>query len=147
MAPTPSDPFELVRFVEAQDDVLDEVRAQLSAGRKTSHWMWYVFPQIAGLGFSMMAQGYAIRGRDEALAYLAHPVLGPRLRELTALVTAAPDRSANEIFGSPDDLKFRSCVTLFAAVAPQDPVFRRALVRFYGGQDDQRTLDLLGAAD
>ncbi|MBS0409853.1 MAG: DUF1810 domain-containing protein [Proteobacteria bacterium] len=146
MAPTPSDPFELVRFVEAQDDVIDEVRAQLSAGRKTSHWMWYVFPQIAGLGSSIMAQGYAIRGRREAEAYLAHPVLGPRLCELTALVTAIPGKSAHDIFGSPDDLKFRSCVTLFAAIAPREAVFRQALDRFFDGHADQRTLELLGAA-
>lgn len=146
MAPTPSDPFELVRFVEAQDDVIDEVRAQLSAGRKTSHWMWYVFPQIAGLGSSIMAQGYAIRGRSEAEAYLAHPVLGPRLCELTALVAAIPGKSAHDIFGTPDDLKFRSCVTLFAAIAPHKAVFRQALGRFFDGQDDQRTLELLGAA-
>lgn len=146
MAPTPSDPFELVRFVEAQDDVLDQVRAQLSAGRKTSHWMWYVFPQIAGLGSSIMAQGYAIRGRREAEAYLAHPVLGPRLRDLTALVSSTQGKSAHDIFGSPDDLKFRSCVTLFAAIAPREAVFRQALDRFFDGQDDPKTLELLADA-
>jgi len=146
MAPTPSDPFELVRFVEAQDDVIDEVRAELSAGRKASHWMWYVFPQIAGLGSSIMAQGYAIRGRREAQAYLAHPVLGPRLRELTALVTSIQGKTAHDIFGSPDDLKFRSCVTLFAAIAPREAVFRQALDRFFDGQDDQKTLELLASA-
>lgn len=146
MAPTPSDPFELVRFVEAQDDVIDEVRAELSAGRKASHWMWYVFPQIAGLGSSIMAQGYAIRGRREAQAYLGHPVLGPRLRELTALVTSIQGKTAHDIFGSPDDLKFRSCVTLFAAIAPREAVFRQALDRFFDGQDDQKTLELLASA-
>jgi uncharacterized protein (DUF1810 family) len=146
MAPTPSDPFELVRFVEAQDDVIDEVRAELSAGRKASHWMWYVFPQIAGLGSSIMAQGYAIRGRREAQAYLAHPILGPRLRELAALVTSIQGKTAHDIFGSPDDLKFRSCVTLFASIAPREAVFRQALDRFFDGQDDQKTLELLASA-
>ena len=137
------DPFDLQRFVAAQAPVLDAVRAELAAGRKRSHWMWFVFPQLRGLGSSTMAQHYGMASLDEARAYLAHPVLGPRLRECCALLLAVPGRSAHEILGSPDDLKFRSCLTLFAAAAPQEPVFAQALRRFYGGEPDPRTLALL----
>src|SRR5262249_17703549 len=107
------DPFDLQRFVDAQDPVIDRVRAELVAGRKASHWMWFVFPQIEGLGFSPMAVRYALSGADEAHAYLAHPVLGSRLEELTQVMLAHAGRSALDILGAPDDLKFRSCMTLF----------------------------------
>ena len=137
---SPSDPFDLERFVEAQERVMEAVRIELSRGRKTSHWMWFVFPQIQGLGHSAMAQRYAITSLAEAAAYLDHPVLGPRLRELTSLVAAVPDRSAHEIFGSPDDMKFRSSMTLFAEAAPDQPVFRHALERFFQGKPDPATL-------
>ncbi|MGA0600998.1 DUF1810 domain-containing protein [Caulobacter sp. KR2-114] len=144
--PTPEDPFDLIRFEEAQDDVLDQVRAELAEGRKRGHWIWYVFPQFAGLGASIMSQGYAIRSRAEAQAFMAHPVLGPRLKQLVALATQIPERSATQVFGTPDDLKFRSCVTLFGAIEPDEPVFQRALARFYGGQPDPKTLELLAAS-
>ena len=120
--------------------VLDELRS----AQKRSHWMWFIFPQIAGLGSSPMAQEYAISGREEAAAYLQHPVLGARLLECTALVNAAPSgRSLDAIFGYPDDLKFRSSVTLFHAVAPDQPVFRESLDRFFAGRPDDATLRLL----
>jgi uncharacterized protein (DUF1810 family) len=119
--------------------VIDGVRGELRAGRKRSHWMWFVFPQLKGLGSSAMAQHYGIGSLAEARAYLAHPVLGPRLRECCALMLAVPDRSAHEILGSPDDLKFRSCLTLFALAAPQEALFRDGLARFYGGRMDPRT--------
>ena len=141
---TGSDPFDLQRFVDAQAGVIDRVREELGRGRKASHWMWFVFPQIEGLGFSPMAQRYAVSSLAEARAYLAHPVLGPRLRELTAVVTAVPNRTAHEIFGSPDDIKFRSCLTMFAEAAPGELVFRKALERFYDGETDQATLERLG---
>lgn len=130
---------DLARFVDAQEGVIDAVRAELRAGRKRSHWMWFVFPQLKGLGLSATAQHYGIASLDEARAFLAHPVLGPRLRECCALMLAVPRRSAHEILGSPDDLKFRSCLTLFALAAPEEPVFRAGLGRFYQGQPDPRT--------
>jgi uncharacterized protein (DUF1810 family) len=133
------DPYDLQRFVTAQAPVIEQVLEELRAGRKRSHWMWFVFPQLKGLGASTMAQHYGIVSLEEAQAYLAHPVLGPRLRECCALMLAVPDRSAHEILGSPDDLKFRSCLTLFALAAPQERVFGEALQRFYGGQPDART--------
>jgi uncharacterized protein (DUF1810 family) len=139
------DPFDLARFVQAQAPVYQDVVAELCAGRKRSHWMWFVFPQLAGLGTSAMARRYAIGSLDEARAYLAHPVLGPRLRECSALVLAAPEADAHRIFGSPDDLKFRSCMTLFAQAAPQQPVFRECLDRFFGAAGDPRTIDLLAS--
>ncbi len=138
------DPFDLKRFVEAQDPVIDAVRAELAAGRKRTHWMWFVFPQIAGLGRSPMAQAYAISSLEEARAYLAHPVLGARLRECVRLVNAVRDRSAHDILGSPDDLKFRSCLTLFRE-AGGGPDFDAALARFFAREADQATLRLLGA--
>src|SRR5947209_14351071 len=120
-----SDPFRLERFVQAQSGVYSRVLEELRAAEKRSHWMWFIFPQLSGLGSSEMAQRFAISGRSEALAYLAHPVLGPRLRECTGLVNAAsPGRGVEQIFGYPDDLKFRSSVTLFDAVAPDQAVFR-----------------------
>jgi uncharacterized protein (DUF1810 family) len=137
------DPFDLARFVRAQAPVYEHVIAELRAGRKRTHWMWFVFPQLAGLGFSAMAQQYAIASLGEARAYLAHPLLGPRLRECAALVLGAPEPDAHRIFGSPDDLKFRSCMTLFAAAAPREPVFRECLDRYFGGDADPRTIALL----
>ena len=137
---------DLARFVEAQQPVMDDVRAELAAGRKRTHWMWFVFPQLRGLGHSAMARHYGIASRDEAAAYLAHPVLGARLRESVELVLAVQDRTAHEIFGSPDDLKLRSCLTLFREVDGADGVFGRALARYYDGQPDPMTLQLLAGA-
>jgi|SRR5579872_32778 len=139
------DPFDLQRFVAAQAPVIDTVRAELAAGRKQSHWMWFVFPQIAGLGFSPTAVHYAISSADEAAAFLAHPVLGVRLRETTELANRASERSAREVFGSPDDLKFRSSMTLFDRIAPGE-VFAEALQRYFDGAPDPLTLERLGDA-
>ena len=139
-----ADPFGLARFVAAQDGVIEQVRAQLRAGRKTSHWMWFVFPQIAGLGSSAMAQRYAIASLDEARAYLAHAVLGARLVECTQAVLAVPGRDAHAIFGSPDDLKFHSSITLFARAAGDGGVFDEALVKYFGGHGDPATLTRAG---
>jgi uncharacterized protein (DUF1810 family) len=138
-----TDAFDLKRFVDAQAQLYPRVVAELREGRKQSHWMWFIFPQLAGLGHSAMAQRYAIACRDEALAYLGHAVLGPRLRECTALVNAVEGRTIRDILGSPDDLKFRSSMTLFAAVC-SDPEFAAAIEKFYGGMPDRKTLDLLG---
>jgi uncharacterized protein (DUF1810 family) len=140
-----SDAFDLQRFLDAQEPVIDTARAELARGRKQTHWMWFVFPQIRGLGFSAMAQHYAIRSLDEAKAYEAHSVLGPRLKECTSLVLAARGRTIHDIFGSPDDLKFRSSITLFARAAPDAPEFRAALDRYFGGEDDKATLANLGS--
>lgn len=134
---------DLARFVAAQNPVIAAVRAELSAGRKRTHWMWFVFPQLAGLGRSEMARRYALISLDEARAYLAHPVLGARLRELTELANAHTGVSAHAIFGSPDDLKFHSSMTLFSMAAPHEPVFRDALERFFAGAPDPGTLPLL----
>lgn len=133
---------DLARFVEAQAAVIDNVRAELAAGRKTTHWMWFIFPQVAGLGRSAMAERYAIRSLDEARAYLAHPVLGPRLRECTGLVLAS-GRPVKAVFGAPDDLKFRSCMTLFVAADHKAGIFRTALARFWNGAADAATLRIL----
>ena len=135
--------FDLDRFVTAQDPVYAQLTAELRAGVKRSHWMWFVFPQIAGLGFSAMAQRYAIASLDEARAYLAHPVLGPRLRDCVRLVLDIQGRDAHAIFGSPDDVKFRSSLTLFARAAPDEALFRDALVKYYGGTEDAATLTKL----
>ncbi len=141
-----TDPFHLQRFVDAQAAVYPQVHAELTAGRKRSHWMWFIFPQIAGLGSSPTAQRFAIRSMDEATAFLAHPVLGPRLRECTSLVLNHPDRSAADIFSFPDDLKFRSSLTLFAVADPDTPLFRTALDTFFSGDRDEATLSLLGTS-
>ena len=133
----------LRRFVEAQASVYAQVLAELRAGEKRSHWMWFIFPQIAGLGSSGTARRFAISGRAEAIAYLAHPVLGTRLRECTALVNAIEARTLQQIFGYPDDLKFRSAMTLFGAVAPDEPVFAQALEKYCGGDPDPATLSRL----
>jgi uncharacterized protein (DUF1810 family) len=137
------DPFDLARFVEAQDGVYPRVLNELKAGRKRSHWMWFIFPQIRGLGASPMAKRFAICGREEAEAYLAHPVLGPRLRECTKLLIGAPHRSIESILGHPDDLKFRSSMTLFARTAADNADFTAALDKFYGGAFDPLTLERL----
>ena len=137
-----TDPFDLQRFVDAQAPIYAQVVAELRRGQKQSHWMWFVFPQLAGLGHSAMAQRFAIVSREEAVSYLGHAVLGSRLKECTALVRAVEGRTVREILGSPDDLKFQSSLTLLSAVSP-DPEFSAALAKFYGGRPDQRTLDLL----
>jgi uncharacterized protein (DUF1810 family) len=137
-----TDRFDLQRFVDAQAPVYPRVLAELRQGRKQSHWMWFIFPQIAGLGHSPMAKRFAITSRDEAMAYLEHGILGSRLRECTALVNAVEGRTIREILGSPDDLKFCSSMTLFGAVSA-DPAFAAAIAKFYGGAPDRKTLDLL----
>lgn len=139
-----TDLFDLERFVAAQQPVIEDAMAELKAGRKTSHWMWFVFPQVRGLGFSPTSKRYAISSLVEAKAYLAHPLLGQRLVECTRLVLATEGRGVHEIFGSPDDLKFRSSMTLFAAADPSEPVFRQALDRWFGGAPDRKTMELLG---
>lgn len=141
-----TDPFDLGRFVAAQDPVLDTVRAELRAGRKASHWMWFVFPQLRDLGRSPTALRYGVASLAEAEAYLAHPLLGPRLVECTELVNRVEGRTIHEILGSPDDMKFRSCMTLFAIAGPGLPAFPAALRRHFGGAGDARTLELLGRA-
>ena len=133
----------LGRFVEAQAPVHDGALAELKAGRKQSHWMWFVFPQITGLGRSPMAQHYAIQNLAEARAFLAHPLLGARLRECTQAVLDVEGKTAHEIFGSPDDLKFRSSMTLFAHAAPDEELFRAALDKYFDGEEDALTVDKL----
>jgi uncharacterized protein (DUF1810 family) len=153
-----SDPFRLQRFVDAQEGVFAEVCAELAAGRKESHWMWFVFPQLKGLGASATALHYAIGSLEEAREYLAHPVLGPRLRECTGLVNRIEGRSIEAIFGYPDHLKFRSCMTLFARAAAaaarvsdargaaDAQPFREALEKYFAGEGDALTLQLLTSA-
>jgi uncharacterized protein (DUF1810 family) len=143
---TEADPFNLERFVTAQAPVFETVVVELRASRKRSHWMWFVFPQLAGLGRSSTARFYGISSIDEARAYLAHPVLGPRLDLCTRIVLASASPSIQAIFGSPDDLKFRSCMTLFSRAAddPDNP-FRQALDRWCGGRSDEQTLALIDA--
>jgi uncharacterized protein (DUF1810 family) len=138
-----NDPFNLQRFVDAQSPVFEQVIAELRQGRKRGHWMWFIFPQISGLGHSATAARFAISSRQEAEAYLAHPILGPRLRECTRLLTLVEGRTVQEILGYPDDLKFRSSLTLFARVRPDDRVFQEALDKFYGGESDATTLERL----
>ena len=128
------------RFVDAQGPTYPTALGELRAGRKRSHWMWFIFPQIAGLGRSAMAQEFALSSLDEAAAYLAHPLLGPRLRECTALVAGIEGRSVGEIFGYPDDMKFRSSMTLFARAAPEEPLFALCLEKYFAGEPDPLTL-------
>ena len=135
---------DLDRFVSAQAPVISTVLDELRAGRKRTHWMWFIFPQLTALGRSAMAKRYGLADLDEARAYLAHDVLGPRLLICTRLVNAVTGKSAHEIFGSPDDLKFRSCVTLFHRAAPDEGAFAEALRRYYGGVEDERTVELIG---
>jgi uncharacterized protein (DUF1810 family) len=139
-----TDAHDLQRFVDAQDDVYDDVLDELHDGRKTSHWMWFVFPQLRALGHSAIAIKYGIASIDEARAYLRHPVLGPRLVECAGLVVRVQGRSIHAIFGSPDDMKFRSCMTLFQCAAPGEAIFGKALEQYFGGIPDARTLELLG---
>ncbi|GAB3653454.1 DUF1810 domain-containing protein [Nocardioides korecus] len=140
-----TDPHDLDRFLAAQDGVHAQALRELRDGRKTSHWMWFVFPQLAGLGSSVMAQRYAIGSLTEARAYLEHPVLGPRLLECARALLAHGDRTALQVMGSPDDVKLRSSMTLFAAVAGSDPVFQQVLDAFFDGEPDPRTVDRLSA--
>jgi uncharacterized protein (DUF1810 family) len=140
------DPHDLSRFVQAQEDDYAQALAEIRSGRKRSHWIWYVFPQFEGLGFSARSQQYAIKSVAEAEAYLRHPTLGPRLRECCEAALGVEGRTAREIFGSPDDLKLRSCATLFASVSPAGSVFDRLLERYFQGRRDDRTLRLMGVA-
>lgn len=141
--PASSDPHDLQRFVDAQQPVYAQVVAELRAGRKRSHWIWFIFPQIGGLGSSPTSQFYAIRSLAEAKAFLQHPVLGSRLRECTQLVLDVRDRAIDDILGYPDDLKFRSSMTLFAQADPGDRLFASALERYFSGQPDSQTLSRL----
>ena len=136
------DPFDLERFIDPQNAMWPRVQAEMAAGRKQSHWIWFVFPQIAGLGSSPRSIHFAIRSRDEAKAYLAHPLLGARLREVTDQVLNVEGRSAHDIFGDPDDMKFRSSMTLFDSGSPSD-IFAAALDRYFNGERDARTLSIL----
>lgn len=145
-ASSPNDPFALERFVRAQTDDYERALAEIRSGRKQSHWMWYIFPQLAGLGHSSTARFYAIKSLAEATAYLHHPLLGPRLVECAEATLAVEGRSAFAVFGSPDDLKLRSCATLFAAVAPAGSVFERLLNKYFDGKPDDQTLRLLRSA-
>ncbi len=140
------DPYNLNRFVQAQEDDYQHALAEIRDGKKRTHWMWYIFPQIDGLAFSSTSKHYSIKSIEEAKAYLDHPLLGPRLLECVEAVIHLEDRSATEIFGSPDDLKLRSCATLFACVSPPGSVFDRLLTKYYRGGRDEKTLRLLGVA-
>ena len=137
------DPYDLNRFVEAQENDYEQALSEVRSGRKRSHWMWYIFPQFAGLGLSSISQHYAITSHAEAEAFLRHPVLGPRLVEIAEAALRVEGRSALQIFGSPDDMKLRSCATLFASVSPEGSVFHRLLDKYFQGRPDTRTLQLL----
>jgi len=136
------DPYNLERFVEAQRGAFEQACAELRRGRKTGHWIWFIFPQIAGLGFSEMSQRYAIRSIEEARAYLAHPVLGPRLREVCGILNGIEGRTVYQIVGSPDDIKLRSSMTLFAKATKENGVFVEVIRKYFGGELDDRTLEL-----
>ena len=140
------DPYDLRRFVRAQENDYAQALSEIRSGQKRTHWMWYIFPQIDGLAFSSTSKHYSIKSVEEAKAYLDHPILGPRLLECAEAVVRVEGRSAGEIFGSPDDLKLRSCATLFACVLPPGSVFDRLLGKYYGGGRDGKTLQLLGIA-
>jgi uncharacterized protein (DUF1810 family) len=137
------DPYDLQRFVEPQNRCYERVCAELTAGRKESHWMWFIFPQLKGLGHSAMANHYAIKSLQEAEAYLSHAILGPRLRECTELVVQVEGRSVEQIFGDPDDMKFRSSMTLFANTTLENKIFHDALKKYFGGKPDPLTMRLL----
>jgi len=137
------DPYNLQRFVDAQNPIYENVLAELRAGQKRSHWMWFVFPQLKGLGHSHMATHYGIASRQEAEGYLQHPILGLRLRECTELVNLVKERSVHQIFGSPDDMKFRSSMSLFASVTGDTQVFKDALQKYFDGKPDPLTLERL----
>jgi uncharacterized protein (DUF1810 family) len=142
--PATDDPYDLNRFVQAQSGDYEQALAEIRAGRKRSHWMWYIFAQFDGLGFSSMSKRFAIKTLAEAEAYLAHPILGPRLVECAEAALGVEGKTATEVFGSPDDLKLKSCATLFACVSPEGSVFHRLLDQFYGGGRDEKTLRLIG---
>src|SRR5689334_3608917 len=137
------DPYNLNRFVKAQDAVYEDVCEELREGCKRSHWMWFVFPQIQGLGYSATSRIFAIASLDEAKAFLQHPILGRRLIQCTELVNQTSGRTVHQIFGSPDDMKFHSSMTLFSHAAPDSAVFKNALQKFFGGREDQMTLERL----
>ncbi|HEY2927722.1 DUF1810 domain-containing protein [Piscinibacter sp.] len=137
------DPHDLQRFVDAQDPVYARVKEELARGAKASHWMWFVFPQLKGLGRSAIAQHYGIASREEAQAYWRHPLLGPRLKECTELVLGVAGKTALQVFGSPDDLKFCSSMTLFERAVPAEPAFGRAIEKYFGGARDARTIGLM----
>jgi uncharacterized protein (DUF1810 family) len=137
------DPYDLQRFVDAQKPVFEQVRTELRDGQKRGHWMWFIFPQLRGLGHSAMATKFAISSRQEAEEYLKHEVLGPRLRECSRLVTLVDGLSINEIFGYPDYLKFRSSMTLFANTASENQIFKDALQKYFGGEPDRLTVERL----
>lgn len=139
-----ADPHHLSRFIQAQERDYDQALSEIRSGRKRSHWMWYVFPQFAGLGLSPTARHYAIKSVAEAEAYLRHPILGPRLLECARATLALEGRSASEVFGSPDDMKLRSCATLFADVSPAGSLFEQLLDKYFGGERDDKTLALVG---
>jgi len=141
------DPYDLERFVEAQRGVYEQACAELRRGRKTGHWMWFIFPQIAGLGFSATSQHYAIQSLDEARAYLQHPTLGPRLREISQILLSINGKTAHEIFGSPDDMKLRSSMTLFAHATPDNAIFLEVLRKYFSGAEDSATLSLLDISE
>jgi uncharacterized protein (DUF1810 family) len=140
-----SDPYDLNRFIEAQEDCYELALAEIKNGEKRSHWMWFIFPQYDGLAFSSISKHYAIKSLTEAEAYLRHPILGPRLLECAEAVLAVKGRTVHEIFGSPDDLKLKSCATLFACVAGAGSVFERVLDACYQGRRDERTIELVGS--
>ncbi len=140
------DPYDLKRFVQAQDGSYGTALAEIRGGRKRSHWMWTVFPQVAGLGLSETSQHYAIRSVAEAQAYLAHPALGSRLMDCVEVLLKVEGRTARDIFGSPDDLKLRSCATLFAQVSPPESVFEQVLDHYFDGKRDPRTVESLQGA-
>jgi len=142
--PSPDDPFNLSRFLQAQEGDFEQALSEIKTGKKRTHWMWYIFPQFDGLAVSSTAKHYSIKSVEEARAYLDHPLLGPRLLECTAAVVGIEGRSATEIFGNPDDFKLRSCANLFACVSRPGSVFERLLDKYYGSQRDDKTLHLLG---
>jgi len=139
-----NDPYDLARFVRAQENDYEQALSEIKSGRKRTHWMWYIFPQIDGIAFSSTSKRYSIKSVAEARAYLAHPILGPRLLKCAEEVVRVEGRTAADIFGSPDDVKLRSCATLFACVSPRNSVFDRLLDKYYGGGRDGKTLELLG---
>ncbi len=137
------DEYDLGRFLRAQESIYGQALSEIRSGRKRSHWMWFIFPQYEGLGFSATSKAYSIKSAAEAKAYLAHQVLGPRLEECCEAAVTLPADDATEVFGSPDDMKLRSCATLFAEVSPPGSVFEKVLQRYFGGERDARTVRLL----
>jgi uncharacterized protein (DUF1810 family) len=140
-----NDPYNLEHFIDAQNSVYERVRAELSAGQKQGHWIWFIFPQLRGLGMSAMSQEFGISSLDEAKAYINHPILGARLRECTQLVLNVQNRSVDEIFGYPDNLKFKSSMTLFAKSISDNLIFKNTLEKYFGGEGDPSTLERLGS--